>query len=80
MCMSRFTDIDDSTLDDVISSITHNFPNIGISMLTGHLHASDIHVSRRRIRNSLVRLSPLSVLLTSLTTVSRRRYTVPAPN
>ena len=34
MCVSRFTDIDDSTLDDVISSITHNFPNIGISMLT----------------------------------------------
>ena len=80
LCVSRFTDIDDSTLDDVISSITHNFPNIGISMLTGHLNASDIYVSRRRIRNSLVRLSPLSVLLRSLTTVSRRRYTVPAPN
>ena len=77
---SRFTDIDDNTLDLVIASITHNSPNVGISMLTGHLRSANIHVSRRRIRNSLVRLSPLNVLLRHLTTVHRRQYTVPGPN
>ena len=80
LCVTRFSDINDSTLDSVLASITRNSPNIGIAMLTGHLRASNIYVSRERIRNSLVRLSPLNVLMRNLTTASRRRYSVPGPN
>ena len=80
VCISRFTDVDDATLDSVISRISDNFPNIGISMIMGHLRSCNIHVSRQRVRDSLVQLSPLSVLMRSLTTASRRQYSVPAPN
>ena len=55
--LTRFTDITDDMLDNIISTITRNSSNIGISMVMGHLRASAIHVSRKRIWDSLVRLS-----------------------
>ena len=63
-----------------ISRTSDNFPNIGISMMIGHLRSCNINVPRQRLRDSLVRLSPLSVFMRSLITVSRRCYNVPAPN
>ena len=78
--MERFTAIDDATLDSAVSDITREFPNAGISMMLGFLRGRNIHVPRRRIRNSLVRVSPAGVLIRSLTTVARREYSVPSAN
>ena len=78
--VQRFTTIDDSTLDSILEGLLNRFPNAGIVMMTGYLRSANIFLTRNRIRNSLVRVSPVGMLLRQLTTTVRRQYSVPAPN
>ena len=78
--LDRFTIIDDQILDSAMTGIIRQFPNAGISMILGFLRGRNIHLSRRRIRECLFRLSPAGILLRSLTTVVRREYSVPSVN
>ena len=80
LCVQRFTTIDDSTLDSIIEGLVNRFPNAGIEMITGYLRSANIFLTRSRIRNSLVRVSPAGMILRQLTTTVRRVYSVPAPN
>ena len=50
------------------------------TMMWGHPRSMSIHVPRRKVSESLHRVNPISVLTRQCTTVSRRAYSVPAPN
>ncbi len=79
--MARFTDISDHELDDVVSSIQGNNPNIGRSLTLGYLaHNMGIRVQQSRVRESLVRVNPISTSFRWQQVLWRRRYCVPGPN
>ena len=72
--------ISDIELDAVIQMLVRRFPNCGSVMMWGHLHAYGIIVPRRRVRESLLWVSPRLVELHSSTTIVRRRYNVESSN
>ena len=72
--------ISDVELDAVMQMLVRRFPNCGSVMMWGHLHAYGIIVPRRRVRESLLRVSPRLVELRSSTTIVRRRYNVESSN
>jgi len=76
----QYADISEAELDSIMSTLVRNFPNSGITMMWGHLRSMSIHVPRRKVSESLHRVNPISVLTRQCTTVSRRAYSVPAPN
>ena len=49
-------------------------------MMWGHLRSMSVHVPRRRVSESLHHVNPAAVRARQCTTVTRRAYTVPAPN
>ena len=46
----------------------------------GHLRSMSVHALRRRVSESLHHINPAAVRACQCTTVSRRPYSVPAPN
>ena len=56
----RYSDIDNSHLDDLIRDIKLNYPNDGERLITGHLSSRGVIVSRARIRASIHRVDPLT--------------------
>lgn len=68
-------------LDVIVSSIYTEFPNCGIRRMKGFLLIRGIHVQWERVRASLWRVDPRSMLLRSmqLHLVRRRHYSVPGP-
>ena len=78
--MPTFSDITDSELDAVVEAIQHNSPRSGAVLVWGELKSHGISVSRRRVRESLVRVNPTGVELRASTCVVRRAYSVPCSN
>lgn len=74
------SDISDMELDCVVRNIIAASPNYGSVMAWGQLKAYGIVVSRKRVRDSLYRVSPNAVRMRCMTTVSRRVYSVPSSN
>ena len=77
--MERYTDISDSSLDEIIRAFKADQPHCGFSMVQGHLLANGVKV-QRRIRESLQRIDPVGVLHRWQQTINRRSYSVPGPN
>ena len=61
--MPTFSDIADADLDSVVEAIQHSSPRSGAVMVWGKLKSYDISVSRQCVRESLVRVNPVSVEL-----------------
>lgn len=40
--ISKYTDISDQELDDVVSDVHHNFPSCGETLLIGHLQSRKV--------------------------------------
>lgn len=78
--LESYSDIDDNQLDELIREVQLNNPNIGVSMLQGHLKSSGKRVQRQRIRESVLRVNPMRALVRWQQTISRRSYWVPGPN
>lgn len=78
--LERYSDIDDNELDQLITEIQRNNPNIGVSMLQGHLRSLGEKVQRQRIRESVLRINPLRAIVRWQQAISRRSYWVPGPN
>ena len=78
--MPTFSDISDDELDAVVENIQHNSPNSGAIMVWGELKSYGISVPRRRVRESLVRVSPGNAQLRASTAIVRRVYSVPSSN
>ena len=49
-------------------------------MLQGYLKSQGIHVQRRRVRDSVLRINPMRAMIRWQRTISRRSYSVPGPN
>ena len=79
--MPKYSVLSDDALDNVVASITHDFPNCGIRRMKGFLLAQGIRVPWMRVRSSLWRTDPAGILLRTaqLNIVSRRQYSVPGP-
>ncbi len=77
---SRYSTISDLELDSVMVLEVRNFPRYGSIMMWGHLRSIDIHVSRQRVRDSLMRVSPQAVSSRRSDTIQRRVYSVPSAN
>ena len=77
--MNRFTAINDEQLDAIVSEIKGSSPDCGSKLLSGYLRARNIHVQRRRVRESLTRVDPLGIQARRCRTVHRRVYNVSRP-
>lgn len=77
---SMYTTISDSELDSVMSGLVSRFPQNGITMMRGHLRSLNIHITRARVHDSLMRISGDLVEVRRRNAIQRRVYSVPAPN
>lgn len=77
----KYTDISDDSLDSLVKSLLHDFPNCGIRRMKGLLLAQGVRVQWDRVRQTLWRTDPAGIILRSiqLNIVSRRHYSVPGP-
>ena len=77
---SHYTTISDARLDELIRTIRQGFPNLGISMMLGHLRSRNVFVQRHRVRSSLVQIDPVGHSLRWFNTNATHVYTVRGPN
>ena len=75
-----FTDIDNTSLDEIVREILHVNPRIGFRLVQGALRQRGITVQRRRILGAMRRVDPVMTTLRASRTIIRRRYSVPCPN
>lgn len=78
--LEGYSDMRDDQLDDLIREVQVNNPNIGVSMLQGHLKGLGKRVQRQRIRESVLRVNPMRALVRWQQAITRRSYWVPGPN
>ena len=78
--LGKYSDIDNTELDQLVREVQLNNPNIGVSMLQGHLRGLGFKVQRQRIRESILRVNPLCAVVRWQHPVSRQSYWVPGPN
>ena len=74
------TEITDSDLDAVVEMIYRQSPNCGTIMVWGQLRSHYVVVSRRRVRESLIRVCPEAVENRASRAVRRCVYSVPSSN
>ena len=78
--LSSYSDITNAELDGVMELLVKDFPRNGIVMMWGQLRSMNIHVTRQRVHDSMVRVSPDFVYHRRSNTISRRVYNVPSSN
>ncbi|KAI1782305.1 hypothetical protein LXA43DRAFT_850710, partial [Ganoderma leucocontextum] len=76
----EYSDIPDSTLDELLKAYKKLKPNSGIRYITGFLRSGGIRVQRQRVRDSLQRIDRLGQILRNHAAIDRRVYTVPHSN
>lgn len=76
-----YTSLSNPQLDEVISTIQRDFPNVGCKRVTGLLRARGVYMQQSRIRQSMRRVDPEGTLLRALelNIVHRRWYSVASP-
>ena len=57
--MSKYSEISEADLDDLVASVQQSYPNCGQVMLQGFLQLRGIRVQRYRLRDSIGRNDPL---------------------
>jgi len=77
---SKYSDIGDIELDNIVVDIKESHPHIGEKMMSGFLTARNVTVQRHRIREALVRLDPQGVDERRRRSLHRRQYSVPHAN
>ena len=76
-----FSDITDEELDNIIRAFMNDQGNlVGYSMVSGCLKDIGLRVQRDRVRASIARVDPVNSRLRWATIISRRTYSVAAPN
>ncbi|KAH9835205.1 uncharacterized protein C8Q71DRAFT_710059 [Rhodofomes roseus] len=74
------TDISDDDLDDAVRNLRSHYQRAGITMMLGLLRGNlGIHVSRERVRQSLLRIDPVRRVFDRIR-IERRKYQVAGPN
>lgn len=77
---NNFDDIPDEVLDNLVGELLHITPQAGRHIVQGALRSRGLRIQRERIRNSIVRVDPITSTLRNARRVVRRRYSVPCPN
>lgn len=78
--LGNFSQVLDDQLDEIVRSILQVSPNSGERMVVGGIRARGLIVQRRRVRESIGRVDPVSRALRRHTVVYRRVYNVPTHN
>jgi hypothetical protein len=73
------SDVTDAELDDIVSNVMEQFPNIGYRLLEGELRRRNIVITRARCREVLRRLDPVGVVDRLHSLCYRRKYSVYGP-
>lgn len=76
---SFYSDISDSTLEELVRHIQEEFPGCGNRQMQGHLISRGVRVQQRRVREAQRRTDPMGSALRRLTAIRRRRYRVGGP-
>ena len=77
---SRFDEISDPELDQIVDNCLQATPNAGGTYIRGSVADRGWRIQRDRIRDSLGRVDPVSRSLRRTRTIFRRQYSVPGPN
>ncbi|KAL9978173.1 hypothetical protein ACROYT_G015664 [Oculina patagonica] len=77
---NNFDDIPNDVLDNLASELLHRTPQAGRHMVQGALRSRGLRIQRERIRDSIIRVDPITSTLRNARRVVRRRYSVPCPN
>ena len=80
MMMVRYTDISDDELDSIVGDIQRQNPNCGQQLLCGFLRDRNIHVQRRRLRESIARTDSLRRMTRWHQVIARQTYCVERSN
>ena len=70
----------DGDLDNIVQTFVRAHPNCGQRMLVGYLRSLGLHISRQRVRESLLRTDPHGVSLRQRQVLHQRQYSVAGPN
>lgn len=76
----NFSELPDEQLDELIIEITAVTPQSGVGLIQGALRSRGHQIQRRRIREALQRLDPVTSALRQSRRIIRRSYNVPGPN
>ena len=80
MDMSKFTNITDTGLEQVIRGVLARTPNAGETYVAGGLRSQGICIPRSRLRQQLTIIDPIGRELRRRKAIRRRVYNVGAPN
>ena len=70
LSLSSYSIITDSELDGVMGILVRDYPQNGVVMMWGHLRSISIFVTRKRVYDSLTRVSPERIQHRRSTTIS----------
>lgn len=72
---------DDVQLRELVVEIHEQFPDVGETLMQGHLRSMGYRVARQHMRNAIRSTDPLNVALrTPRGAIERRPYSVAGPN
>ena len=74
--LSSYSDISDHEFDCVMQLLVRDFPRNGVVMMWGQLRSMNIFVTRQKVYDSLMRVSPQCVQHRHSSTISRRGFIV----
>ena len=60
---SKFSDLPDDQLQEVVTSVKEHHPRAGEVMVQGHLRAQGVHVQRDRLRSAIHQIDPILSLI-----------------
>ena len=76
----NFDHISDDELDTLVAGVLHATPQAGLDMVLGATRARGLRLQQERIRDSMIRVDPISSTIRNSRRVVRRTYKVPCPN
>ena len=74
-----YTNISHEELCTEIRSVLNTLPDAGETMVIGALRSKSIFVQRRRVREAIFEVDPVSRALRRTVSIIRRVYNVPSP-
>lgn len=76
----KFYHISDDELDTLVATVLHSTPRAGLNLVLGVTRARGLRLQREGIRDSMIRVDPITSTLRNSGRVVRRTYNVPRPN
>lgn len=77
---TRFSDISDSQLDDIVRFFQRRRPDSGMSYIMAFLRQRGLRIQRSRVRKAYHRVNALGIALRRSKKIHRRQYISPRPN